>query len=76
MGARSSKNTSQNNRSDGHLLEYFRSTFIRGGAARTPVPFGLIATGGSVSTYFIGPIGITIYWFIRIFYSKRINLYD
>jgi hypothetical protein len=31
MGARSSKNTTQNNRSDGHLLEYFRNTFVRGG---------------------------------------------
>ena len=27
-------------------------------------------------TYFIGPIGLTIYWIIRIFYSKSINLYD
>jgi hypothetical protein len=27
-------------------------------------------------TYFIGPIGLTIYWFLRIFYAKRINLYD
>ena len=27
-------------------------------------------------TYFIGPIGITLYWIIRIFYSKRVNLYD
>jgi len=27
-------------------------------------------------TYFIGPIGLTLYWIIRIFYSKRINLYD
>ena len=29
-----------------------------------------------ILTYFIGPIGITIYWFIRIFYSKRVCLYD
>ena len=29
-----------------------------------------------ILTYFIGPIGITIYWFIRIFYSKKISLYD
>ena len=29
-----------------------------------------------IFTYFIGPIGITIYWFIRIFYSKKISLYD
>ena len=27
-------------------------------------------------TYLIGPIGLTLYWFIRIFYAKRINLYD
>ena len=29
-----------------------------------------------ILTYFIGPIGILVYWFIRIFYSKRIDLYD
>ena len=29
-----------------------------------------------IITYLIGPIGITIYWIIRIFYAKRINLYD
>ena len=27
-------------------------------------------------TYFIGPIGLTLYWIIRIFYAKRINFYD
>ena len=27
-------------------------------------------------TYLIGPIGIIIYWVVRIFYAKRINLYD
>ena len=26
--------------------------------------------------YLIGPIGLTIYWIIRIFYAKRINLYE
>ncbi|MDA7714359.1 ABA4-like family protein [Candidatus Pelagibacter sp.] len=26
--------------------------------------------------YFIGPIGLSLYWIIRIFYAKRINLYD
>ena len=24
-------------------------------------------------TYFAGPVGIVVYWFIRIFYSKQIN---
>ena len=27
-------------------------------------------------TYFIGPIGIFIYWIIKIFYAKHLNLYD
>ena len=27
-------------------------------------------------TYLIGPIGIFIYWLIRIFYAKSLNLYD
>ena len=27
-------------------------------------------------TYLSGPIGIFIYWIIRIFYAKRLNLYD
>ena len=27
-------------------------------------------------TYLVGPIGIIIYWFIRIFFSKKIDLYD
>ena len=27
-------------------------------------------------TYLIGPIGLFLYWLIRIFYAKSINLYD
>ena len=26
--------------------------------------------------YFTGPLGLVIYWFIRIFYSRKISLYD
>ena len=29
-----------------------------------------------IITYLVGPIGIALYWIIRIFYAKRINLYD
>ena len=29
-----------------------------------------------VSTYLIGPLGLFIYWIIRIFHAKSINLYD
>ncbi len=29
-----------------------------------------------IITYLIGPLGILIYWLIRIFYAKNISLYD
>ncbi len=29
-----------------------------------------------IITYLIGPIGIFIYWLIRIFHAKSVNLYD
>mgnify|MGYP001227653017 CR=1 FL=1 len=27
-------------------------------------------------TYFIGPVGLLFYWFIRIFFAKKLSLYD
>lgn len=29
-----------------------------------------------IITYLIGPVGLIIYWIIRIFYAKRLSLYD
>ena len=29
-----------------------------------------------IITYFTGPIGLSIYWSLRIFYSKKIDMYD
>tara|TARA_B100001769_G_C21844049_1_gene457864 strand:+ start:202 stop:672 length:471 start_codon:yes stop_codon:yes gene_type:complete len=29
-----------------------------------------------IFTYFTGPVGLVIYWFIRIFFSKKINFND
>ena len=29
-----------------------------------------------ITTYLIGPIGVMLYWIIRLFYAKRISLYD
>ena len=29
-----------------------------------------------ILTYFIGPVGLVLYWFIRIFFSKKIDLYE
>tara|TARA_B100001029_G_C15051031_1_gene450741 strand:- start:743 stop:1213 length:471 start_codon:yes stop_codon:yes gene_type:complete len=29
-----------------------------------------------ILTYFTGPIGLLVYWLIRVFYAKKINFYD
>ena len=29
-----------------------------------------------IVTYLIGPLGLILYWIIRIFYAKRISLYE
>ena len=54
MGARSSQPNSPNlNRTDGHLIEYFRNTFVGGGGGTNPPPPSsqMEATGGTVSDY-------------------------
>ena len=55
MGARSSQPRSPHlNKTDGHLLEYFRNAFGAGGGgtnAPTSNPEGLTATGGVISDY-------------------------
>ena len=53
MGVRSSQPRSPNlNKTDGHLLEYFRNTFVEGGGGTNFSPLqGMTATGGIVSDY-------------------------
>ena len=38
-----------------------------------PKPFVIISL---IATYFTGPVGLFIYWFLRIFFSKKINFND
>ena len=54
MGARSSQPRGPGfNKTDGHLIEYFRDNFILGGttSAAPPPPPGMDASGGSISDY-------------------------
>ena len=54
MGVRSSHPRSPNlNKTDGHLLEYFRNAFSGGGGGTNPPPPSsyMEATGGTVSDY-------------------------
>ena len=36
----------------------------------------LLAFFPLILTYFIGPLGLFVYWIIRIFFNKKIDLYD
>ena len=56
MGARSTGNQHPTTtQADGHLLEYYRNTFVEGGGASNPQPqSGLTATGGVISDYTSG----------------------
>ena len=29
-----------------------------------------------IATYFMGPVGIIVYWIVRIFFAKKLSLYD
>ena len=53
--------------------------FVGGWIVKDSQKFGInkiIMSFPLLITYFIGPIGLTLYWIVRIFYAKRINLYD
>ena len=56
-------------------INLFCGSWIVNDCQKFNIPKGLVFLP-LIITYFIGPIGIFIYWVIRIFYAKRINLYD
>ena len=52
MGARSTGSHPTTTKADGHLIEYFRQTFVEGGGGTNIAPpSGLTATGGIISDY-------------------------
>ncbi len=55
------------------------SLFIGGWVVRDSTKFMIpkfLVIISLIFTYFTGPLGLIIYWFIRIFFSKRINFND
>ena len=56
-------------------INLFLGSWVSMDALRYNVP--KILTGISlISIYFTGPLGLVLYWFIRIFCSKKISLHD
>ena len=56
-------------------INLFLGTWVSRDAIRYNVPKFLSGIS-LISIYFTGPLGLVLYWFIRIFYSKKISLHD
>ena len=56
-------------------INLFLGSWVSKDAIRYSVP--KLLTGISLFLiYFTGPLGLVLYWFIRIFFSKKISLHD
>ena len=53
-------------------ISLFIGSWIARDCERHEVP-KVLSTPCIIITYFGGPVGITVYWFVRIFYAKKIN---
>ena len=56
-------------------INLFLGSWVSRDSLRHNIPKFLSAIS-LISIYFTGPLGLVLYWFIRIFYSKKISLYD
>ena len=56
-------------------INLFLGSWVSRDALRYSVPKFLSGIS-LISIYFTGPLGLVLYWFIRIFYSKKISLHD
>ena len=56
-------------------ISLFAGAWIVRDAKRYFIP-KIITIPSLVLTYFSGPVGLVIYWFLRIFFAKKISLND
>ena len=56
-------------------ISLFLGSWITRDSQRYMIP-RFFLTISLILTYFTGPVGLLIYWFIRIFYAKKINFND
>lgn len=56
-------------------INLFLGSWVSRDALRFSVPKFLSGIS-LILIFFTGPLGLVLYWFIRIFYSKRISLHD
>ena len=56
-------------------INLFLGSWVSRDALRYAIPKFLSGIS-LISIYFTGPLGLVLYWFIRIFFSKKISLHD
>ena len=56
-------------------INLFLGSWVSRDSLRYSVPKSLSGIS-LISIYLTGPFGLVLYWFIRIFYSKKISLHD
>ena len=56
-------------------LNLFLGSWISRDGVKYSVPRGLISVP-LIFAFFTGPLGLVLYWVVRVFYAKRINLHD
>ena len=56
-------------------INLFLGSWVSKDALRYAVP-KLLSGISLISIYITGPLGLLLYWFFRIFYAKKISLYD
>ena len=56
-------------------INLFLGSWVSRDALRYDVP-KIVSGIPLILIYFAGPLGLVLYWFMRIFYSKKFGLYD
>jgi len=57
------------------MLNLLLGSWASNESIKNNIPRALILTS-LILIYLTGPVGLVIFWFIRIFYAKKIKLYD
>ena len=56
-------------------LNLFLGSWISRDGVKYNIPRGLVSVP-LILVYFTGPLGLVLYWIIRIFYAKRLSFHD
>ena len=56
-------------------INLFLGSWISSDGVKYSMPRSLVGVS-LIFVYYMGPVGLVLHWFLRIFYAKKINLYD